>query len=306
LVNLTGIPRGRRRSSPCYPFAMHETVGALERGVKRWRESDWPRPAAMVISGSGLGADPSEFFGSAPIIEAPLADLVPFEVRAIAGHHHRVEIYETAVGHVLYQRGRVHAYQGYDPHEVVFTVRLAGLLGAETLILSNAAGGIRPDWPVGTLCVLRDHINATGMNPLAAELPEDWGSPFPDMTEAYSRELRAIAFEIANGLDFNLEEGVYYGVSGPSFETPAEIVMMRTLGADLVGMSTVLEVIAARHLGLACLGFSLVTNPAAGVSTEPIAHEIALEAGQRASSRFTRLWVEIVQALSSSPRKDNG
>jgi len=221
----------------------------------------------------------------------PLADWLPFPVRSVAGHHHALELLELPSGrHVLYFRGRLHGYQGYEPGEVVFPVRLAALLGAKTLIMTNAAGGVRPEWPSGTLVVVSDQVNMTGRNPLWGEPPAEWGERFPDMSEAYSSELRSLARGHAKRLGMALTEGVYAGLPGPSYETPAEVKMLRHLGADLVGMSTVLEVIAARHLGMRCLVLSLVTNPGAGVTSAPLTHQEVLDAGREASARLQALF----------------
>ena len=201
-------------------------------------------------------------------------------------------------------QGRVHAYEGYGMAEVTFPTRVLGLLGCRTLIVTNASGGIRPEFGPGTLVAISDHINLTGMNAAAGPNDERFaisagtGLRFFDMTEAYSKSLRTIAHEQARKLAIELPEGVYVAVLGPSYETPAEIRAFRTLGADLVGMSTVHEVIVARHMGLEVLGISLVTNPAAGVSPEAIHHEHVMEIGRQAAVRFTALLKAILPCLS--------
>jgi purine-nucleoside phosphorylase len=196
---------------------------------------------------------------------------------------------------VAVMQGRVHLYEGQSMEAVTFSTRVLGMLGCRTLIVTNAAGGINPRFAPGTLVALSDHINFTGANavmgpnePRFATVPGA-GQRFFDMSAAYSPRLRTIATEIAASQGFVLEHGVYVAVLGPSFETPAEIRAFRTLGADLVGMSTVHEVIVARHMGIEVLGLSLVTNAAAGVSADPVNHEEVLEIGRRSAARFSAL-----------------
>lgn len=261
---------------------------------EQWHDLGRPAPEVVVVAGSGLSIDLGE-----PIAgPEPLENWFPFDVHSVAGHEHRLELLEPIPGRaVLYYRGRLHAYQGYTPAHVVFPLRFAALLGAKTLVMTNAAGGIRPEWPAGTLVALTDHLNLTGTNPLLGAPPEEWGARFPDMMNAYDRDLRALAVAHAERLGFTLEQGVYAGLLGPSYETPAEVRMLRTLGADLAGMSTVLEVIAARHLGLRSLVISLVTNPGAGVTGESLNHEEVLEAGKAAATRVGAL----LEALLRDP-----
>ncbi len=196
---------------------------------------------------------------------------------------------------MLYQRGRLHSYQGYDGHQVAFSIRLGALLGVETAILSNASGGLYEGARAGDLMLIRDHLNLIGLNPLRGELPPAWGPHFPDLTTAYDAELRRVALEEAVALGLELDEGVYAGVAGPSYETPAEVEMLRRMGADLVGMSTVLEVIAARHMGVRCLGISLVANPASGMVPEPLVHTEVLAAAEAASGRLRELLVRLLE-----------
>jgi purine-nucleoside phosphorylase len=258
----------------------------LNDACARWDALGRPRPDVALVAGSGLAID----LGAPVAGPEPLADWAPFTVHAVAGHDLSLELLAPAAGrHVLYFRGRLHTYQGYDAAEVAFQARLAALLGARVLVLTNAAGGIRAEWPAGTLVAIRDHLNLTGRNPLRGEPPPSWGPRFPDMARAYDPDLVALAGRHAAALGFALETGVYAGLHGPSYETPAEVRMLRTLGADLAGMSTVLEVIAARHLGARCLALSLVTNPASGVAAEALDHDDVLRAGRAAGSRITAL-----------------
>jgi len=267
----------------------------LEAAVARWRSLGRPAPALALVAGSGLAVD----LGAPLAGPEPLADWLPFEVRTVPGHRHEVELIEAAAGRpVLYFRGRLHSYQGYEPAEVVYPVRLAARLGARVLVMTNAAGGVRPEWPAGTLAAISDQLNLTGRSPLSGEPPAHWGPRFPDLVDAYDAALRALAREHAARLGFELAEGVYAGLPGPAYETPAEVRMLRTMGADLVGMSTVHEVVAARHLGLRCLVVSLVANPASGVSTSALTHEEVLAAGQAAGGRVRAL----LAALLADPR----
>lgn len=265
---------------------MSDPVRDLEQAEAIWRRRGWPAPRVMVVSGSGLGVE----LGEPTHGPEPLASFLPFETHAVAGHLHRVELLEPVPGRpVLYFRGRLHSYQGYDAHQTVLPVRLGARLGARVLILSNAAGGLDPDYRAGELKLITDHLNLMGLNPLRGELPEDWGPRFPDMTQAYDPELRRLMADTARELGIDLGEGVYAGLAGPSYETPAEVQMLRRLGADLCGMSTVLEVIAARHLGVRCAGLSLVSNPAAGVAHGPLDHQEVLDAGRAAATRVQKL-----------------
>ena len=266
-------------------------VSELERAVGRWDETGWPRPRAMVVSGSGLAVD----LGDAGRHSRPMADLLPFGPGHVPGHPHSFDLLRADSDRpVLYQRGRLHSYQGYDGHQVAFSVRLGALLGVETLILSNASGGIYEGARAGDLRLVRDHINLIGLNPLRGELPPEWGPHFPDLSAAYDPGLRRVALEEAAALGLELAEGIYAAVAGPSYETPAEVRMLRGLGADLVGMSTVLEVIAARHMGVRCLCVSLVSNPAAGLVAEPLVHTEVLEAAEKASGRLRDLLLRLL------------
>ncbi|MCG8457214.1 MAG: purine-nucleoside phosphorylase, partial [Holophagales bacterium] len=190
----------------------------------------------------------------------------------------------------LSSRGRLHAYQGYSLPQVVFTVRLAALLGARALVVTNSAGGLTAERQPGDLVLLGDHLNLSGLTPLWGSFPPAWGPQFPDMTHAYDPELRRTLTRCAGELGIPLIEGIYAGLAGPSYETPAEVRMLRGLGADVVGMSTVNEVIAARHMGLRCAVISVVSNPGAGVSDEILDHADVLERGQKAARRVARIF----------------
>jgi purine-nucleoside phosphorylase len=272
-----------------------DLIAPLEHGIAQYDALGWPRPKVALVSGSGLAVDLGE-----PVAAAvDLQELLPFAVQGIVGHPLRVELLLPAPEQpVLYFRGRLHSYQGLSAAQTVLPVRLARRLGATTLVMTNATGGLREDLGPGDLVLVEDHVNLTGLNPLRGRLPEEWGPQFPDMVTAYDPELRALTREHAERLGIPLTTGVYAGVAGPSYETPAEVRMLRTLGGDVTGMSTVLEIIAGHHMGMRCLCLSLVTNAAAGVTGEPLDHDEVLAASQQAAARVERL----LTALLADPR----
>jgi purine-nucleoside phosphorylase len=243
---------------------------------------------AAVVLGSGWQAAADAI--GAPELEVPLADLGGFPRPGVKGHAASVRYVKKGQRRVLVYLGRVHMYEGHDPHTVVHGVRTAIAAGCRTVVLTNAAGGINAGYAVGDPVLISDHINLTGRSPLAGHLPPHVPSRFTDLTDAYGGRLRARARE----LDPSLAEGVYAGLPGPHFETPAEIRMLRAAGADLVGMSTVMEAIAARHLGAEVLGISIVSNPAAGLSDEPINHQDVLAATGAAAARVGTLLAELL------------
>jgi purine-nucleoside phosphorylase len=259
-------------------------------------------PAIGIILGSGLGAFASQV---ADAVTIPYADIPHFPQSTVVGHSGKLVLGSIGGVPVAVMQGRVHAYEGYPVEEVVFPARVLGLLGCKTLIVTNAAGGIRTSLSPGSLVVISDQINLTGMNaasganePRFAMTPGA-GQRFFDMSTVYTPKLRALAVMEADKQGFDLTEGVYLAVLGPSFETPAEIRAFRTLGADLVGMSTVHEVIVARHMGLDVLGISLVTNMAAGVVDQAIDHEDVLEIGRNVEKRFTSLLIPLVPQIAA-------
>ena len=264
----------------------------LKEAVDRWDGLGWPRPVAAVVSGSGLAVDLGE------VARGPVAleYFMPFSVHGVEGHPHQVEVVLPLPDRpVLYQRGRLHSYQGYSAYETVFPVRLAALLGVKVLILTNATGGLQPHHRPGDLVLIRDHINLTGLNPLRGQLPPDWGPRFPNMGAAYDPHLAEMARQAAHAQGILLQEGVYAGVAGPSYETPAEVRMLRSLGGDVTGMSTVLEVIAAHHMGMRCLCLSMVSNPAAGLSAAAVDHADVLAAGSAAAGKVQQLLGSIIR-----------
>jgi purine-nucleoside phosphorylase len=194
-------------------------------------------------------------------------------------------------------QGRVHAYEGYNSDEVVFPIRVLAAMGVTQLVLTNAAGGINPAFQRGQLVLIADHINLSGRNPIAGPADERMGPRFFDMSEAYSGRLRTVAHEAGHEEGYRLDEGVYLSVLGPSFETPAEIRAFRTLGADLIGMSTVQETIAARQTGIEVLGISCVTNLASGLGAEPLSHEEVMETGRAVEKQLAGLLTRLVQTM---------
>lgn len=241
--------------------------------------------AALVM---GSGWVPAADAIGETVSEIPFTDLPGFQAPAVAGHGGRIRVVRTAAGrHALVFLGRTHLYEGLGVDAVVHGVRTAAAAGVRTIVLTNAAGGLRPETQnVGDPVLISDHINLTGANPIT-------GTTFIDLTEVYSRRLRALVREI----DPTLAEGVYVAFRGPTYETPAEIRMLRTLGGDMVGMSTVLEAIAAREANLEVLGLSLVTNPGAGLSGEPLNHEEVLEVGRSTAARMGVLLAKAVDRL---------
>jgi purine-nucleoside phosphorylase len=274
------------------PAALEELVERHKSAVERFDLLGWPRPQVALVSGSGLAVDVGER-SHGPV---QLEFLLPFPSHAIEGHPHLVEVFHPRPDRpVLYYKGRLHSYQGYSANETVFPIRLAALLGAKVLVMTNAAGGLHPHHQAGDLVLLRDHLNLTGMNPLRGQLPPEWGPRFPDMTAAYDPRLRALALQAAGELGIPLTEGVYAGMGGPSYETPAEVRMLHKLDGDVAGMSTVLEVIAAHHMGMRCLCISMVSNVAAGLSEAPVTHAEVLAAGQAAATKLRELLGAVLQ-----------
>lgn len=244
------------------------------------------RPAVGLVLGSGLGAF-ADSLGNATAI--PYSDIPSFPQSTAIGHAGRLVIGNAGDVPVMAMQGRVHLYEGYSAQEVAFPIRVFGQMGVRAVILTNAAGGINLGYSQGALVLIRDHINLQGTNPLVGTNDDRFGVRFPDMTQAYSRAFREIAREEGEKLSIILHEGVYAALLGPSYETPAEIEYLRRIGADLVGMSTVAEVIAARHMGMNVLAISCVTNMAAGILDQPLSHAEVMETGERVKSTFEAL-----------------
>lgn len=246
-----------------------------------------------LVLGSGLGRY-SDGLGNA--VSIPYADIPNMPTAAVAGHAGNLVVGDGGGRRVAAMQGRAHLYEGWSPQEVVFGVRLMAQLGARTLIVTNAAGGIAPQLSPGDLMAITDQLNLTGTSSLLGPNDERLGPRFIDMTDAYDPGLIDTASAVARRLGFELRRGVYAGLLGPAYETPAEVRMLRTLGADAVGMSTVLEVLAARHLGMRVLGISCISNLAAGISERPLSHEEVRETASRVETRFESLLSGILEA----------
>jgi purine-nucleoside phosphorylase len=254
------------------------------------------RPKIALVLGSGLGAFADEL---AEATRIPYARVPGFPRSTAVGHAGRLVVGQAGGIAVAAMQGRVHFYEGYSAREIVFPMRVLGRMGIRAAILTNAAGGISRDYHQGALVVIRDHINLQGRNPLIGPNDERFGPRFPDMTEAYSKAYREVALAEAKRLGIEVHEGVYAALSGPSYETPAEIRCLRTIGADLVGMSTVPEVIVARHMGIRVLGISCVTNMAAGILDQPLDHAEVLETAERVKGQFIALLRAIIPCIAS-------
>jgi purine-nucleoside phosphorylase len=252
------------------------------------------RPRIALVLGSGLGAFADDLDGATRI---PYEKIPGFPRSTAVGHAGRLVIGKAGDIVVAAMQGRVHSYEGYSAKEVVFPMRVFGRMGIRSAILTNAAGGINLEFKQGALVVIRDHINLQGSNPLVGPNDDRFGPRFPDMTEAYWKSYREIALAEAKRLGIEVHEGVYAALSGPSYETPAEIRYLRAIGADLVGMSTVPEVIVARHMGIRVLGISCVTNMAAGILDRPIDHAEVMETGERVKTQFVALLRGIIPRI---------
>jgi purine-nucleoside phosphorylase len=252
-------------------------------------------PTTAIVLGSGLG----DFAGSlADAASIKYSELPNWPVSTVPGHEGRLVIGKTQGHLVAALAGRCHLYEGFDSHAVTFATRVMGGLGVKQLILTNAAGGVNTSFSQGALMVIDDHINLMGQNPLAGPNDERFGPRFPDMSAVYSSRLRALADDAAKASGVSLAHGVYAGLLGPSYETPAEICYLRTIGADAVGMSTVPEAIVARHMGIDVLGISCITNMAAGVLPHALNHEEVMATAQRVRGQFIALLEGIIGRLS--------
>lgn len=252
------------------------------------------RPAVGLILGSGLG-DVVEAIEDPVIID--YKDIPGFPKATVPGHKGQFVVGRCQGKEIIAAQGRFHYYEGYDMEQVVLPVRTMKVMGIHTLIITNSAGGVNPDFSPGDLMVISDHINISGINPLRGKNKDDLGPRFPDMTYAYDPGLRRLVKEVAREAGLKVREGVYAMMTGPSYETPAEIRMLQRLGADAVGMSTVPEVIAAVHAGLKVVGISCITNMAAGILDKPLTHEEVMEVAGRAARDFTRLLLGFIAKL---------
>ncbi|REK77924.1 purine-nucleoside phosphorylase [Paenibacillus paeoniae] len=251
-------------------------------------------PEIGLIMGSGLGVL-GDYIENATVIQ--YHDIPHFPVSTVEGHAGELLIGSLSGRSVILMRGRFHMYEGYGPELTAFPVRVMKALGVQSLLVTNAAGGINLSFASGNLMLISDHLNLTGTNPLIGPNDNELGVRFPDMSEAYSKRLRAVALDIAKSQDITVQEGVYAGLLGPTYETPAEIRMLRTLGADAVGMSTVAEVIAARHSGIEVVGISCISNMASGILDQPLSHEEVMETTELVKSQFLGLVTALISKM---------
>lgn len=253
------------------------------------------RPKIAVVLGSGLGAFADELTNTTLI---PYEKIPGFPHPTIEGHAGRLVIGKLNEIPVAVMQGRVHLYEGYSTSEVVYPVRVLRQMQIQAAVLTNAAGAINLNFSQGALVVIRDHLNLNGVNPLVGPNDDRFGPRFPDMSEAYCKRYRDIALAEGRKLGLDVKEGVYAALAGPSYETPAEIRYLRTIGADMVGMSTAPEVIVARHMGIRVLGISCVTNMAAGILDQPITHAEVIETGERVRGQFVALLRSVIPRIA--------
>ncbi|MED4908767.1 purine-nucleoside phosphorylase [Brevibacillus centrosporus] len=265
----------------------HEAVAYIQPKLEE-------KPTIGLVLGSGLGVLADEIEN--PVI-IPYNEIPGFTVSTVVGHKGQLVIGKLQGKQVVAMQGRFHFYEGHGLDAVVFPIRVMKLLGVETIIVTNAAGGINENYDPGNLMLISDHINMTFRNPLIGPNDDEMGARFPDMSEAYSKELRQIAKQVASEQGIELQEGIYVGLLGPSYETPAEIRMLRILGGDAVGMSTVPEVIVARHMGVKVLGISCISNMAAGILEQPLSHDEVMETTEKVKTQFLALVNGIVAKL---------
>ena len=273
-----------------------EEFARAEQAAKFIRSKTKLRPKIALVLGSGLGAFADELESATRI---PYERIPHFPRSTAVGHAGRLVIGNVGGVAVAAMQGRVHFYEGYSLKDVIFPMRVFARLGVRAAILTNAAGGINLGFKQGTLIVMRDHINLQCSNPLIGPNDERFGPRFPDMTHAYDKNYRVTALEEARRLGIEVSEGVYAALTGPSYETPAEIRYLRSIGADVVGMSTVPEVIAARHTGMRVLGISCVTNMAAGILDKPLDHREVLATGERVKGNFIALLRAVLPRLAA-------
>jgi purine-nucleoside phosphorylase len=253
-------------------------------------------PKIGLILGSGLGVLAEEINQS---VKIPYNDIPDFPVSTVEGHAGQLVFGTINNVEVVAMQGRFHYYEGYSFDKVTFPVRVMKELGVEILIVTNAAGGVNENFSPGDLMIITDHINNMGSNPLIGPNDARLGVRFPDMSEAYSKELRALAKTISGQLNIDTKEGVYVGNTGPTYETPAEVRMIRTLGGDAVGMSTVPEVIVARHAGMKVMGISCISNMAAGILDQPLNHEEVIETTEKVKANFLSYVKELIKQFGA-------
>jgi purine-nucleoside phosphorylase len=281
--------KSAERSAP--EFARAEEAAKFIQGKTKLR------PKIALVLGSGLGGFADEFANATKI---PYTKIPHFPRSTAIGHAGQLVIGSVESVDVVGMQGRVHLYEGYSAQDVAFPMRVFARMAVQAAILTNAAGGIKKEFTQGRLVVISDHINLQGVSPLTGPNDEQLGPRFPDMSWAYEKKFRELTLAEGRRLGINLGEGVYAALAGPSYETPAEIRYLRSIGADLVGMSTVPEVIAARHSGIRVLGISCVTNPAAGVLDQPLDHKEVLETAERIKGQFIGLLRAVIPDIATA------
>ena len=266
---------------------MQKTIDYLKEKIKI-------KPELGLILGSGLGFLADKIIDPVYI---PYNEIPNFPVSTVEGNKGRLVVGILSGKAVIAMQGRFHYYEGYNMEQVTFPIRVMQLLGVKKLLVTNAAGGVNTNYKPGTIMIIKDHINLMGTNPLMGKNKEEFGARFPDMTYAYKPELRSLAKDVAKDLKIEVEEGVYAGVTGPSYETPAEIRYLRVIGADAVGMSTVPETIVANHGKMDVLGISCITNMAAGVLDKKLDHEEVMQTAQNVQEEFSKLVLEVISVI---------
>jgi purine-nucleoside phosphorylase len=279
-------------SAKANPSTLYDRAHRAAQMIKSRAQTD---PSAAIVLGSGLGSFADDLTSATRI---PYVDIPGFARVTVEGHAGQLVIGKTGATTVAAMQGRFHFYEGYSLEEVTFPIRVLKLLGVKTLLLTNAAGSLNTEFTPGSLMIITDHINLMGVNPLIGSNDTRFGPRFPDLTSTYDPELQNIVIDEAKAMGLDLRRGVYASLTGPSYETPAEIHMVRTLGADAVGMSTVPEAIVARHMGMQVIGISCITNLAAGVTNMPVDHNQVLETGQRVREQFTELLRRVIARLA--------
>lgn len=252
------------------------------------------KPTIGLILGSGLGVLAEEIRDA---VNIPYEEIPHFPVSTVEGHQGQLVIGQLNGKNVVAMQGRFHFYEGYSLEQVTFPIRVMKAMGVQTLIITNASGGINMDYEPGDLMIIKDHLNLTGRNPLIGPNEDAFGVRFPDMSTAYDLEYQELAHKVARENGIDVQEGVYVGLTGPTYETPAEIRMLRILGADAVGMSTVPEVIVARHGGIRVLGISCISNMAAGILPQALSHSEVMETAEKVKTTFLRLMRGIIEEL---------
>lgn len=275
-------------SARANPSTLYDRAQRAAQAIRLRANTD---VSVAIVLGSGLGSFANDLAGA---VKIPYAEIPGFARATVEGHAGQLVIGQTGETTIAAMQGRFHFYEGYALEDVTFPIRTLKLLGVKTLILTNASGSLNTEFTPGSLMVITDHINLMGVNPLIGPNDERFGPRFPDMTSTYDPDLQNVVIEEAKAMGLDMRRGVYAALTGPTYETPAEIHMVRTLGADAVGMSTVPEAIVARHMGMRVIGISCITNLAAGVSNSPVDHSQVIATGERVREEFTELLRRVV------------